>query len=391
MMRALAATLSASALALAAAGAPALAQDSAPIAMEVETAPGLDGTISIPTDATQVAPRIAAGRAITEAAFRAGFSGEVAIDMGGLLMVRAVSPDLAAQGHGKIDSPALLWPFASVTKQILAAKMVDELDAGDLSLDAPVSGFVSGFDADDGPVPTIRQLLQHRSGLRDPDATPEDAGGWPEFYSKPGDQGLEWCLKGRAAPPAQGWSYNNCDYIVLGAAFDEVAFERWQDLLAETGEARGRRFAVTSETAGLLAGIDEPESRVIAGYGASAALAGNLENLLFFNWDRMKRYESDRAASGARAAFWQGDPALGFMALGHWVFEVTHPACPAPITVSQRKGGIGRYALENIMLPELGRSMVFASASAPFEFGEIWAKDGFLYEAVGTLACGDQS
>jgi len=106
----------------------------------------------------------------------------------------------------------------------------------------------------------------------------------------------------------------------------------------------------------------------------------------------MKRYESDIEEGGAKAAFWKGDHDLGFMALGHWVFTVQPKQCDAPVVVSQRKGEIGRYQLENIMLPQLKRSMVFATAEAgTFEFGEVWSKEGFLYEAVGQLACGDKS
>lgn len=390
MMRRLVATICTTLLA-GAGGLAVAAQDTAPVEMEVETASGLDGTISKPLDAQRVAPRVAAARTLIDAAFAAGFSGEIVVDMGGLLMIDAVSPDLAAQGYGKIDAERPVWPFASVTKQILAARMVDELDAGELSLDTPISEFVDGLDAGEATVPTIRQLLQHRSGLRNPDDTPRGADDWPDFYNNPGEYGLDWCLNGRSAPPAEGWAYNNCDYIVLGAAFDEVAYENWQVLLGSGRKARGLRFAARPEDADLLYAGREPESRVIPNYGAAAALAGGLENIIYFNWDRMKRYQGDIAAGGARAAFWQGDPRLGYMALGHWVFDVEHPACPTPITVSQRKGAIGRYQLENIMLPQLGRSMVFATAKAPFEFGEIWAGNGLLYEAVGTLACGDET
>lgn len=390
MMRTFAATLC-TALGAAALAGVAAAQNSAPVDLDVETASGLNGTISKPIDAKDTSKRVSAARAITDKAFAAGFSGEIVVDMGGLLMVNAVSEDLASEGFATIDAERIRWPFASVTKQILAAKMVDELVASDYTLDTPISEFVDGLEADDAGVPTIRQLLQHRSGLRNPEDTPVGADGWQDFYNKPGKFGLEWCLKGRSAPPAEGWSYNNCDYIVLGAAFDELSFEDWPLMIGGEPGSGATPVAITPANTGEFYELSGPEARTMPAYGASAALGGTLEDIIFFNWDRMKRYKADMVAGGARAAFWQGDPKLGYMALGHWVFEVEHPACPAPVKVSQRKGGIGRYSLENIMLPELGRSMVFATANAPFEFGEIWAKSGLLYEAVGTLACGDKS
>lgn len=391
MMRALRATLL-TVITLGATGGLALAQDTAPVDLEVEAAPGLDGAISTPPDAKRVSKRVAAARSIIDATFAADFSGEIMVDMGGLLMVSAVSPDLAAEGLGAFDKDPIRWPFASVTKQVLAAKMVDELDAVGYSLDTPISQFVDGFDPDEAPVPTMRQLLQHRSGLRNPEETPTGVNTWPEFYNKPDEYGLKWCMEGRSAPATEGWSYNNCDYIVLGAAFDELSFEEWQFLIGRSDlDAKVSRVAITPENAGEFYRLSEgPEAQTIPAYGASAALGGTLEDIIFFNWDRMKKYAQDKEAGGARAAFWQGDPKLGFMALGHWVFEVEHPSCSDPIVVAQRKGAIGRYQLESIMLPELKRSMVFATAKAPFEFGEIWARSGPLFDAVGALACGDK-
>ncbi|MEL6738439.1 MAG: serine hydrolase domain-containing protein, partial [Pseudomonadota bacterium] len=379
---------------LACSGALALAQDTAPVAMDVESARAFKGTISKPVDGRNINARVKAGEAIVTATLAAGFKGEVMVDMGGLLLVNGVSEDIGAQGFGELGGKRVLWPYASVTKQVLAARITEELDANDYSLDTPISEFVPQI-AGDAEVPTIRQLLQHRSGLRNPDDTPVGANTWPDFYNKPGEYGLEWCLKGRAAPPAQGWSYNNCDYIVLGAAFDELSFENVAAMLttgyfgAKTDTDTATPVMLTADTIGEYYAMTAPESDTIPAYGASAALGGTLEDLAVFNWTVMKSYEEDLDKGGARADFWKGTPKLSMMALGQWVFEVEHEACKAPITIAQRKGEIGRYRLESVMLPALGRSVIFATTDPAFEFGEIWARSGALYDAVGTLACGD--
>ena len=392
------------ALSLLATGAVAMAQDTAPVAMEVETATRFKGTISIPEGANNARSRAQAGESLVENALAAGFTGEIMVDMGGLLLVNAVSPDLEEQGFGELNGKPVLWPWASITKQVLAARMTEELDANGFTLDTPISEFVPNIGSavkGDAPAPTMRQLLRHQSGLRNPDDTPKGANTWPDFYNKPGEYGLQWCLQGRSAPPAQGWSYNNCDYIVLGAAFDELSFETPQVMLttgyfgSKEDTDQATPIMLTSDTIGRyykMAGPKAgPERATIPNYGASAALGGSLMDLAVFNWNLMKAYEDDIASDGARAEFWKGDPALGSMALGQWVFELQHDACPAPITVVQRKGGIGTYALESVMLPALGRSMIFATTDPQFDFGEIWTKSGPLYDAVGTLACGDQT
>lgn len=398
MMRALCATLSTMTLAgfLAGAGSHALAQDTAPVAMEVETATSFKGTISTPVDAQDASSRIKAGEAIVQKTLAAGFKGEIMIDMGGLLLVNAVSPDLEAQGFGDLDADPVLWPYASVTKQILAARITEELDANGFTLDTPISEFVPQI-AGDAPVPTIRQLLQHQSGLRNPNDTDRGANTWPAFYNSPGEHGLDWCLKERSAPPKKGWSYNNCDYIVLGAAFDELSFET-ADIMLTTGYFGGKPESgpstpvmLTEENIGGYYAMAAPESAAIPSFGASGALGGALMDLIVFNWNMMKGYEADMASDGARAEFWTGKPALSMMALGQWVFDVQHEACETPITVVQRKGGIGKYNLESVMLPKLGRSMVFATTMEGLEVGEIWAKQGLIYDLVGILACGDAS
>ncbi|MEO0872777.1 MAG: serine hydrolase domain-containing protein, partial [Pseudomonadota bacterium] len=314
-----------------------------------------------------------------------------------LVLVNAVSPDLKREGYGSLNAEPVRWPFASVTKQKVAERIAGELDAIGLSLDTPISEFVPRMSRFKGPVPTFRQLLQHRSGLRNPNDTPRGQNGWADFYNKPNEYGLDWCLQERSAPPAKGWDYNNCDYIVLGAAFDELSFENWKYMMgqgaldAENGSANQvRQIAITTENVQSFYRMASPEAEVLPSFEAAGALGGGLMDIAFGNWALMNDYEEALERGGAKAAFWKGDPALGYMALGHWVFSVQPEKCDAPVVVSQRKGEIGRYQLENIMLPELKRSMVFATAEAgTFEFGEIWAKEGFLYEAVGRLACGD--
>lgn len=377
----------------------ALAQsETVPVDMSVESAQEFDGTIARRPGAKRVDERVAAGKTITDRAFALGFAGEILIDMGDLLLLNAVSPDLAREGYGTVNGETVRWPFASITKQKVAARMADELDAGGFSLDTPISEFVPDISEGDAPVPSLRQLLQHRSGLRNPDDTPMGANGWNAFYNKPSEYGLQWCLEGRSAPSDKGWRYNNCDYIVLGAAFDELSFENWQYMLGIGSLDAGggnqnlvRQIVITKDNVDSFFKMAPPEANVLPNYEAAGALGGGLSDIVFENWSMMQGYEEAIERGGAKADFWKGDPELGYMALGHWVFTVQPEQCDAPVVVSQRKGEIGRYQLENIMLPELKRSMVFATAKAgAFEFGEIWAQQGFLYEAVGTLACGDK-
>lgn len=325
--------------------------------------------------------------AITELAKTRGLRGEIAIDPGSMTTLSWISPDMVREGYVPLETRAAMWPYGSITKQMLAARLLPELKNMGFTLDTPVSRILPRWPK--GPAaPTVRQLLQHRSGLRNPEDTPKGANGWPAFYNEPAKHGLAWCMNGRAAPPASGWTYNNCDYIVLGAVLEEVSLEKVDYMLgAPRGDAEPRDHGlmmITPANAGRFYAMKSPEREVIGAYGASGALGGPLIDVLFFNWSQMQAYKDGVPAF---KPLWQGDPELGYMALGQWVFEVTPPGCPAPVKVAERKGEIGQYRLSNIMLPELGRSMVLATVDPAFEFGEIWQGEGFMAEAVALLAC----
>lgn len=329
--------------------------------------------------------------AITDLAKARGFRGEIAIDPGSMSTISWVSPDMVREGYVPLETRAALWPYASLTKQMLAARLLPELGNMGFTLDTPVSRILPRWPK--GPAaPTIRQLLQHRSGLRNPEDTPKGANGWPAFYNEPAKHGLSWCLTGRAAPPASGWAYNNCDYIVLGAVLEEVSLEKVEYMLGAPRDDSAPRehglMMITPDNAGRFYAMKSPEREVIPAYAASAALGGPLIDVLFFNWGQMKAYKD---GVPALKPLWQGDPELGYMALGQWVFEVQPPGCSAPVKVAERKGEIGQYRLSNIMLPELGRSMVFATIDPVFEPGEIWQGEGFMAEAVALLACDKES
>ena len=63
---------------------------------------------------------------------------------------------------------------------------------------------------------TLRQLLTHHSGLANPDDTPPNAAGVPSFYTtNPPD--LSFCTS-KPAVPGSPFRYNNCDYLLAGAA-----------------------------------------------------------------------------------------------------------------------------------------------------------------------------
>lgn len=301
-----------------------------------------------------------------------GFEGEASIAGG--------TYDGFAEGASEV------WPWASVTKQVLAVMVMQAVSDGNLALDGSASAYLPAML---GPMqsPTVRQLLQHRSGLRNSDDSPEGADGRPDFYTD-GPTGLPWCLEEREAPPTEGWRYNNCDYIVLGAILETVSGMPLADLfrerIARPAGLVDTRFLTPGEMRNF-AGYDAGYAATLPRYGAAGALAGPLSDMLRF--DRALA-EGVLIDDQSRAQLWDGDPALGFMALGQWVFEAPLAGCDAPVRIVERRGGIGKYQVRNVILPERAIHLALVTADGEFDFGEIWTGSGVMHDFLAAAACG---
>ena len=269
-----------------------------------------------------------------------------------------------------------------MTKQVVAVMVMQQVEKGVLDLDQTASRYLPELEAEPAS-PTLRQLLQHRSGLPDPDETPADAEGVPSFYRN-GPTGLAWCLQGRAAPPSEGWAYNNCDYIVLGEVLARVSGRDLPTLFAESiarpAGLESTAFAPVVSDKALADDLDR-----LARYGASGGLVGPLRDLLRFDRALLR---GELVGAKARAEMWRGEPQLGFMGLGQWSFEAKLDGCPEAARIIERRGAIGRYQARNFILPDREMAVAVATDQASFDFGEIWMGSGFSYGLLSALACG---
>ncbi len=283
------------------------------------------------------------------------------------------------------DCENTTWPWASITKQVVATLTMQEVERGTLALDAPAIAYLPFPPAGDLPAPTIRDLLQHRSGLRNPDESPKDVNRVPDFYSD-GPSGIDWCLHQRDASPAEGWTYNNCDYTVLGAVLESVTGRPIRALIGERLRSAGVDGPMlASRRPRSLARSDADYPYDVSRYGASGGMIGTVNSIIAF--DRAL-IEGRLLSSEARAEMWESDPALGYMALGQWVYEVPLSGCAGPVRIVERRGAIGDYQLRNFIVPEDDMALVLAVKDAGFEFGELWQQQGRSFEILSAAVCG---
>jgi D-alanyl-D-alanine carboxypeptidase len=147
------------------------------------------------------------------------------------IIVRVQDPHRAARsfaaGVGDLATGAALRPAAqfrigSITKTFVATIVLQLVGEGRLRLDEPVARRLPGLLANGGQI-TVRQLLNHTSGL--PDYT-----GDPELFAGIRQNRLweprELVALAERQPqlfePGSAWAYSNTDYIVAGLLVEAV-------------------------------------------------------------------------------------------------------------------------------------------------------------------------
>jgi CubicO group peptidase (beta-lactamase class C family) len=264
---------------------------------------------------------------------------------------------------------------------------------GRKDLDKPISLYLPSFRGPTADQISVRQLLRHQSGLPNPSDMPDGATGVPDFYKR-GHQGdhspvTGFCAGKPAGLPGDRWSYNNCDYMVAGALLEHVTGKPWTKLVAERitrplGMKSVRAFPRREPT---VAGFEDgkPEApQDLTAYQASAALSGTINDLWKFDRALMT---GKLLPATQRAEMWDGQPKLGSIALGQWVFKSALRGCPSPVLIVERRGQIGGVEVRNFILP--GRDVVaiaFVNRDG-FEFGEVWQGKGFSYDLLSAAAC----
>ncbi|MDT0345321.1 serine hydrolase domain-containing protein [Streptomyces litchfieldiae] len=123
--------------------------------------------------------------------------------------------------------------MASTGKALVATVVLQLVDEGRLALDDTVDHWLPGLvdgNGNDGRRITIRQLLQHTSGIHDDIpgfTTPQ------EYYERRYDtytpeQIVEQAMRHRPDfPPGTGWSYSNTGYVLLDMIVEKITGRPW--------------------------------------------------------------------------------------------------------------------------------------------------------------------
>ncbi|MEK6806396.1 MAG: serine hydrolase domain-containing protein [Pseudomonadota bacterium] len=235
-------------------------------------------------------------------------------------------------------------PIASASKWLTAAAIMTLVDEGTLDLDAPISTYWSGLDADHGAI-SMRQLLSHTSGMVHHAPCTHDQ----QIHT------LQQCaqeilLLPLAAKPGTTFLYGAPSFQVAGAIAEKVSGQSWRDLFKERiADPLGMTKTLYGSTRGQFA--DTTSNPQLAGGGISTAsdyyafLDMMMQRGMFqgrrvlseraydamerSNTGGVSRYECPLTEAACypvwpTAGFALGNPATGSVpyGLGNWLFRV---------------------------------------------------------------------
>lgn len=127
-----------------------------------------------------------------------------------------------------------MFRIGSTTKTLTAFAIMQQVDAGAIELDAPMTTYLEDFElAEPGQAEAIttRNLLTHTSGLHDTSAMDES-----DIFG-PTDPGAmrRWVDEQRGqrpyAPPGRFWNYSSANYMYVGQILERVTGETYQDYM----------------------------------------------------------------------------------------------------------------------------------------------------------------
>lgn len=123
--------------------------------------------------------------------------------------------------------------IGSITKQFTALLILQLVQQNKIQLDAPLSTYLPGYRKDIGDKITIRQILNHTSGL----SNYTHAKAFRDDYSRNPYSVDEFitllCSDDLLFEPGTQFRYSNSGYFILGAVIEKVTQQTYQDVLQQ--------------------------------------------------------------------------------------------------------------------------------------------------------------
>jgi D-alanyl-D-alanine carboxypeptidase len=286
--------------------------------------------------------------------------------------------------------------IASITKLFAAALVMKAVDDSIVLLDEKVSKYDTELAKENATQITIRQLLQHTSGLSDPAGKNVKDDEVAAFYlsKNPKFANAKFVIRERmkgklAFVPGSKFNYNNGDYLVLQRVLEKAYKKPFAEILKDkildpltlrnTGMLRGGEGGLPKGYE-LVADKIKPEPNIaIENYGAAGAMYSTASDLTTF---ALALTSGKLLSPESTKAMLTGDEKLGYAALGAWVFPLQIEGLnPAPQMLA-REGEIGTFKLSLIADPQRQRVIIIMTNQSPNPIGAVWAQEGLMFDLL---------
>lgn len=230
----------------------------------------------------------------------------------------------------------------------------------------------------------------HRPGLANPESLPDAVvDGMMEAYQAAGLDPRVVCGATPAGPAGAPFSYNNCDYLVLGLVLQAVTGASWAELVRTRIALPLGLTTLAPATPGIrIEGWDGavPEPRAAPStYGPSGDLYGSVGDMLALD----QAFIDGRLVSGAsRAAVTVADPASNYGGLSIWSYPVRLPACDVTVRAVERQGAISGVQVRNPMVIDRNIALAVWTNDARTDFGQPRAGTGLTADLLAAAVCG---
>ncbi len=345
--------------------------------------------ITVPISAQTSSLESALAAEVQAAHSTGAFDGLVLVAVGDRVVLRAAI-GLADRAGQRAFSVTDRIPLCSVTKQLTSTLIMQEVGAGRLALDAPVASWLPWFRSDARAAITVRHLLQHTSGLPDPEQIPDfwsiadtTVTATTALFARFADVPLR-------TEPGRTFAYNNFDFMILGLLLETVTGRTYEQLVAErlakpAGLVNVALAPATMTPDMLPVGYDTtvvvPNQRLRT-YGAAGGLLGTMDDL--YRWDRAL-LDGTVLTPALLTTMFTPDRSLGFVGLGSWVYNLTPVKGGPSVRLVERQGGIGGWLATNIIAPERGWSVIVFTNTTAADIHQTYANRGLVFALVKRL------
>lgn len=329
----------------------------------------------------------AAQQVIDQEAEAGRFSGAVIVLKDGVPIVDRGwgLADRATDRHWQTSTPTR---YASVTKQITALLVFQEIEDGRIELEAPISQYIKNAPPWASTV-TIEHLLRHTSGLREADTGesfdfPFHPASSEAALARPLNQAHRICSAAPVAAPGTQFQYGDCEYYWLGAVLEQLTGQSW-DQLAQDRIARPLGLSSwlvampgpDTTARGYVSGDELEPALGLWAYSSAAGMTGTLKDIA--------RFERALVRSELLGPEWTAQMLAGreenqFHAMGSWSYAL--PFDGQDVRFVERQGWVGGVKLTMVSLPDEDLVIAMVSNDPDTQFDGAWNPEGFVSRVI---------